>query len=397
MNIHEYQAKRLLKGYGIRVLDGYLIEDPKEGEQIARRIQSDIAVVKAQVHTGGRGKAGGVKVVRTLDDAVDAIERMIGMRLVTHQTGKEGVLVRKVYIEEGCAIKKEYYLSLILDRNCGKATFIASQEGGMDIEEVAAKTPERLLTVGIEPAVGLADFQIRDMIHFMEIPEEAREDMKNTIKGIYRCYFEKDCNLIEINPLVLTEENQLVALDAKMSFDDNALYRHPEISALRDIHEEDPKEVEASKYDLSYVALEGSVACLVNGAGLAMATMDSIHDAGGTPANFLDVGGSASEENIIHAFRIIMSDSKVKGIFVNIFGGIMKCDTIARGIVRAAEGVGAHIPVVVRLEGTNEKEGKEILAQSGLEIYTADGMAEGAQMIIKLTAEGGKQNEHLGE
>ncbi len=390
MNIHEYQAKGLLKEYGVRILEGYLVERLEDSESAARRIQSDAAVVKAQVHTGGRGKAGGVKVVRTLADAIDAVEHMLGMRLVTHQTGKEGVLVRKVYIEEGCEIKKEYYLSLILDRTCGKATFIASQEGGMDIEEVAAKTPEKILRVDIEPAVGLADFQIRDMIHFLEIPAEAQEDMKNVLKGIYRCYFEKDCNLIEINPLVLTEENQMVALDAKMSFDDNALYRHAEILILRDIHEEDPKEVEASKYELSYVALEGTIACLVNGAGLAMATMDSIHDAGGTPANFLDVGGSASEENIIQAFRIIMSDSKVKGIFVNIFGGIMKCDTIARGIVQAAEGIGAHFPVVVRLEGTNEKDGKELLAKSGLKIYTAGSMAEGAQMIVKLTTEGGK-------
>lgn len=390
MNIHEYQAKELLKEYGIRILDGYLIENAEDSERTARRIQSDVAVVKAQVHTGGRGKAGGVKVVGTLTEAMDAVKAMMGMRLVTHQTGKDGIIVRKVYIEEGCAIKKEYYLSLILDRACGKATFIASQEGGMDIEEVAVQSPEKILTVAIEPAVGLADFQIRDIIHFLELPGEAQEDMRNTVKGIYRCYFEKDCNLIEINPLVLTEENQMVALDAKMSFDDNALYRHPEISALRDIHEEDPKEVEASKYDLSYVALEGSIACLVNGAGLAMATMDSIHDAGGTPANFLDVGGSATEENILNAFHIILSDSKVKGIFVNIFGGIMKCDTIARGIVQAAEGIGAHIPVVVRLEGTNEYEGKEILASSGLEIYTAGSMTEGAQRIARLTAEGGR-------
>lgn len=390
MNIHEYQAKRLLAQYGVSVLPGYLIEDPAKAEAAARKIQTHVAVIKAQVHAGGRGKAGGVKLVRSLTEAVDATKEMMGKRLMTHQTGKEGALVRKVYIEEVCAIKQEYYLSLVLDRADSKVALIASADGGMDIEETAEKAPEKILSQKIDPAIGLAEFQVRAVIAHLGVPTEAQQALAQTIKGLYRCYIEKDCNMVEINPLVLTEENQIIALDAKMGFDDNALFRHPDILALRDIHEEDPKEVEASRYGLSYIALDGSIACLVNGAGLAMATMDSIQYAGGEPANFLDVGGSATEENVTHAFRIILSDPKVKGIFVNIFGGIMQCDTIARGIVAASQKIHVGVPMVVRLEGNNEREGREILDRSDLDIRTATSMEEGAAMIVSLTREGGR-------
>lgn len=391
MNIHEYQAKGLLAQYGIGVLPGYLIEDPVEAEAQARKIQSDVAVVKAQVHAGGRGKAGGVKLIRSLTEAIDTAKEMIGKRLYTHQTGAEGVLVRKVYIEEGCAIRQEYYLSLVLDRADSRVALIASAEGGMEIEETAENSPEKILTQKLDPAIGLAEFQIRAVISHLGVPAGAHTALAKTLKALYQCYIEKDCSMIEINPLVLTEDNQIIALDAKMGFDDNALYRHPEILALRDLGEEDPKEVEASKFDLSYISLDGSIACLVNGAGLAMATMDSIQYAGGKPANFLDVGGSATEENVTNAFRIILSDPKVKGIFVNIFGGIMQCDTIARGIIAATQRISLRLPLVVRLEGNREREGRELLEQSGLNIHTATGMEDGAALIVKLTQEGTKQ------
>lgn len=391
MNIHEYQAKALLSQYGVSVLPGYLIEDPAQAEAQARKIQSDVAVIKAQVHTGGRGKAGGVKLVRSLTEAIDTASEMIGKRLVTYQTGKEGVLIRKLYIEEGCEIKQEYYLSLVLDRADGKVALIASAQGGMDIEETAQNAPDQILNQKIDPAIGLAEYQLRAVAAHLQIPPQAQGAMAETLKGLYRCYIEKDCNMLEINPLVLTQDHQIIALDAKMSFDDNALFRHPDLLALRDIDEEDPKEVEASKYGLSYIALEGSIACLVNGAGLAMATMDSIQYTGGAPANFLDVGGSATEENVTNAFRIILCDPKVKGIFVNIFGGIMQCDTIARGIVAASQKIHVGVPMVVRLEGNNAEEGREILDRSGLDICTASSMEEGAALIVRLIEEGGNR------
>jgi succinyl-CoA synthetase beta subunit len=397
MNIHEYQAKRILKEYGIKVPQGYLIEDPEDSARQARKIQTDTAAVKAQVHAGGRGKAGGVRIVETLTEAVAATEALIGKRLITRQTGEEGVLVQKVYIEESCSIKREYYLSLVLDRADSAVTVVASREGGMDIEEVAAKSPEKIINMEIDPVIGLADYQVRAVTHHLEIPEQAQGELLRTLKGLYQCYIEKDCNMIEINPLALTEENELIALDAKISFDDNALYRQPDILELRDIHEEDPKEVEASKFNLSYIALEGTIGCLVNGAGLAMATMDSIKYAGGVPANFLDVGGSASVESVTNAFRIILSDPKVKGIFVNIFGGIMRCDTIARGIIEAAGRLHPEVPIVVRLQGTNETKGKELLNKSGLRIYTADSLDEGAELVVRLAGEGGNKYEHMGQ
>ncbi len=388
MNIHEYQAKAILKEYDVHVLNGFHISDEKEIEKKARKIETDIAVVKAQVHAGGRGKAGGVKLVKSLTEAIEVSNNLFGKILVTHQTGPTGTVVRQLYIEEGCDIKKEYYLSFVLDRAAGQIAIITSQEGGMDIEEIAEKSPKKLFTIRIDPALGLVDYQIKLIINALNLPIEVHDKMKTTLNGMYKCYLEKDCTMIEINPLVLTNNNEIIALDAKMNFDDNALFRQPEIEALRDIYEEDPKEVEASKHGLSYITLDGSIGCMVNGAGLAMATMDSIKFAGGSPSNFLDVGGSASSENVTNAFNIILSDSKVKGIFVNIFGGIMKCDIIAKGIVEATNIVHPKVPIVVRLEGTNEELGKKVLTESGLDIYTADSMDEGGRLIVELSKKG---------
>jgi succinyl-CoA synthetase beta subunit len=388
MNIHEYQAKRILKKYDVKVLNGFHVSSYEEIEKKARKIETDIAVVKAQIHAGGRGKAGGVKLVKSMTEAINESNALLGKTLVTHQTGPEGAVVRQLYIEEGCNIQKEYYLSIVLDRATSQIAIIASQEGGIDIEEVANKTPDKITTVRIDPYLGLADYQIREIINTFNLPIEAHKDMQKTLRGMYKCYIEKDCNMIEINPLVLTSENEIVALDAKMNFDDNAMFRQSEVAELRDIYEEDPKEVEASKFDLSYIALDGTIGCMVNGAGLAMATMDSIKNAGGSPANFLDIGGGATTENVKNAFRIILSDAGVKGIFVNIFGGIMKCDVVAKGIIKATEETLLQVPIVVRLEGTNEYEGKEILNSSGLNIHTADNMDEGGKMIVELSKKG---------
>lgn len=388
MNIHEYQAKAILKEYDVHVLNGFHISDEKEIEKKARKVETDIAVVKAQIHAGGRGKAGGVRLVKSLTEAIEVSYDLFGKTLITHQTGPTGTVVRQLYIEEGCDIKKEYYLSFVLDRAAGQIAIITSQEGGMDIEEIAEKSPEKIFTIRIDPTLGLIDYQIRSIIGALDLPIEVHGEMKTTLNGMYNCYLEKDCTMIEINPLVLTNNNKIIALDAKMNFDDNALFRQPEIEALRDIYEEDPKEVEASKHGLSYITLDGSIGCMVNGAGLAMATMDSIKFAGGSPSNFLDVGGSASSENVTNAFNIILSDSKVKSIFVNIFGGIMKCDIIAKGIVEATNTVHPKVPIVVRLEGTNEELGKKILTESGLNIYAADGMDEGGRLIVELSKKG---------
>ncbi len=396
MKIYEYQAKRILKEYGLQVLNGYLIEDLTTSERQVRKIETSIAVVKAQIYAGGRGKAGGIRLVKSLDEAIQASAEMIGKRLVTKQTGEEGVLVRKVYIEEGCSVKHEYYLSLVLDSADGGITIIGSREGGMDIEEIADSSPEQIFRIKVDPLVGLTDYQIRAIIYKLDIPKEAFYDMQRALKGVYRCFIDKDCTMVEINPLVLTEDMKIVPLDAKMIFDDNALFRHPEILELKDETEEDPKELEAAKYNLSYVALDGSIGCLVNGAGLALATMDSINTAGGNPANFLDVGGSASTESIDNAFRLILSDSRVKGIFVNIFGGIMACDLIANGIIQARQTIDSSVPIVVRLEGTNEEKGKAILDESKLNFYTVDSMDEGARLIVKLVTERGESDEYLG-
>jgi len=387
MNIHEYQAKTILKEFGVKVLNGYLVENKEEIEQKAKKIDGDIKVLKAQIHAGGRGKAGGVKIVSDIRQCVYEGEKLLGKKLITKQTAKDGTLVRKLYIEEGCDIQKEYYLSYVLDRKTSLISVIASKEGGTSIEEVAEKRPESIIVEKINPLVGFNSFQVRGIIEKLEIPQKAQKSMEKTLENIYRCYIEKDCNMIEINPLVLTKQEDMVALDAKMSFDDNALFRQERVLKLRDIYEEDEKEIEASKFKLSYVALDGNIGCMVNGAGLAMATMDSIQYVGGKPANFLDVGGSATTETVTNAFRLILSDSNVKGIFVNIFGGIMKCNTIADGIVKAAREIHIKVPLVVRLEGTNEIEGKLILNSSGLDIYAVNNMDDGAKLIVELTKE----------
>ncbi|WDV44839.1 ADP-forming succinate--CoA ligase subunit beta [Clostridiaceae bacterium M8S5] len=384
MNIHEYQAKQILKQYGIKVMKGYLITKEEDIKPNVQKIESDIAVVKAQVHAGGRSKAGGVKLVTSLAEAIETSKDLLGKTLVTHQTGSEGVLVRKLYIEEGCNIKKEYYLSIVLDRSNSQVAVIASEEGGVEIEEVAKKTPEKIIKTDVNSCIGLTDYQIRYIINKLKLPLEAHKAMEKTLKGLYKCYIENDCSLVEINPLVLTLDNDIVALDSKINFDDNALFRHPDIKDLRDIKEENPKEIEASEYGLSYIALNGSIGCLVNGAGLAMATMDSIKNAGGSPANFLDVGGSASSESVTNAFVLILSDPQVRGIFVNIFGGIMKCDVIANGIIKATNIIHTKMPIVVRLEGTNEEKGKEILKKSNANIHIANSLDEGSEMIVKL-------------
>lgn len=384
MNIHEYQGKQLLRQYGVAVPNGIVAFSPEEAVKAARELGSAVTVVKAQIHAGGRGKAGGVKIAKTLDEVRDYAKELLGKVLVTHQTGPEGKEVKRIYIEEGSDIQKEYYIGLVLDRATSRVTLMGSEEGGMDIEEVAANTPERLFYEEIDPVVGLTGFQARRMAFNMNIPAKLVNKAVKFMMGLYKVYVEKDAAIVEINPLVVTGDDQVIALDAKFNFDANALYRHPEIMELRDYDEEDAKEIEASKYDLSYISLDGNIGCMVNGAGLAMATMDTISYYGGSPANFLDVGGGATAEKVTEAFKIILSDKNVKGIFVNIFGGIMKCDVIAEGVIIAAKEVGLQVPLVVRLEGTNVDLGKKMLNESGLNIIAADSMADGAQKIVKL-------------
>jgi len=384
MNIHEYQGKEILRNYGVAVPNGRVAFSPEEAVKVAKELESNIIVVKAQIHAGGRGKAGGVKVAKNLDEVRAYAKELLGKKLVTKQTGPQGKEVKRLYIEEGCEIKKEYYLSFILDRSTSRITVMGSSEGGMDIEEVAEKTPEKIFREVIDPLTGLMPFQARRLAFNMEIPTKLINQAAKLMIGLYTAFVEKDASILEINPLVLTEDDKIMALDAKFNFDGNALYRHPDIVELRDFDEEDPKEIQASKYDLNYVSLDGNIGCLVNGAGLAMATMDTISYYGGSPANFLDVGGGANTEKVTEAFKIILSDSNVKGIFVNIFGGIMKCDVIAEGVVVAAKEVGLNVPLVVRLEGTNSAKGKEILNASGLNIIGTNSLAEGAQKIIEL-------------
>lgn len=384
MNIHEYQGKEILRNYGVAVPNGRVAFSPEEAVKVAKELDSNIVVVKAQIHAGGRGKVGGVKVAKNLDEVRAYAKELLGKKLVTKQTGPEGKEVKRLYIEEGSEIKKEYYLSFILDRSTSRITVMGSAEGGMDIEEVAEKTPEKIFREVIDPLTGLLPFQARRLAINMEIPTKLINQAAKLMIGLYTAFVEKDASILEINPLVLTEDDKIMALDAKFNFDANALYRHPEIVELRDFDEEDPKEIQASKYDLNYVSLDGNIGCLVNGAGLAMATMDTISYYGGSPANFLDVGGGANTEKVTEAFKIILSDPNVKGIFVNIFGGIMKCDVIAEGVVAAAKEVGLNVPLVVRLEGTNAALGKEILNQSGLNIVGTNSLAEGAQKIIEL-------------
>jgi len=384
MNIHEYQGKEILRSYGVKVPNGKVAFTVEEAVEAAKELGTAVCVVKAQIHAGGRGKAGGVKVAKNLDEVNSYASEILGKVLVTHQTGPEGKEVKRLLIEEGCDIKKEYYVGLVLDRATSQVVLMASEEGGTEIEEVAEKTPEKIFKEYIDPAVGLQGFQARRIAFNINIPSNLVNKAVKFMMGLYKAFVEKDCSIAEINPLVVTGDGEVMALDAKLNFDSNALYRHADILAYRDLEEEDPKEVEASKYDLNYISLYGNIGCMVNGAGLAMATMDIIKHYSGDPANFLDVGGGATAEKVTEAFKIILSDKNVKGIFVNIFGGIMKCDVIAQGVLEATKQVGLHLPLVVRLEGTNVDLGKKILNESGLNIVTADSMADGAQKIVAL-------------
>lgn len=384
MNIHEYQGKEILRKYGVAVPNGKVAFTVDEAVEAAKELGSSVCVVKAQIHAGGRGKAGGVKVAKNLDEVRTYANEILGKTLVTHQTGPEGKEVKRLLIEEGCDIKKEYYVGLVLDRATSRVVLMASEEGGTEIEEVAAKTPEKIFKEEIDPVLGLMPYQARRIAFNINIPKELVNQAVKFMMGLYNAYIDKDCSIAEINPLVVTGDGKVMALDAKLNFDSNALYRQKDVLEYRDLEEEDPKEIEASKYDLSYVALDGNIGCMVNGAGLAMSTMDIIKYYGGEPANFLDVGGGATAEKVTEAFKIILADPNVKGIFVNIFGGIMKCDVIASGVVEAAKQVGLTIPLVVRLEGTNVELGKQILSESGLNLVAAESMADGAQKIVSL-------------
>ena len=382
MKIHEYQGKQLLREYGVPTPRGFPAMSVDEAVEAAKKLGGGVWVVKAQIHAGGRGKGGGVKVAKSIDEVRARAKDILGMQLITHQTGPEGQKVRRLLIEEGADIKKELYAGMVVDRGTQKVVLMASSEGGMDIEEVAAKTPEKIRRVYIDPVQGLTDADADEIAFGIGIPQGALAQGRAVFKGLYKCFDATDASLAEINPLILTGDNRVVALDAKLNFDDNALFRHPEIQALRDLDEEDPLEIEASKYDLNYISLDGEIACMVNGAGLAMATMDTIKLYGGQPANFLDVGGGATAEKVTAAFKIMLSNRKVKAILVNIFGGIMKCDTIANGVVSAAREVKLSLPLVVRMKGTNEELGKKILRDSGLPIISADNMGEAAEKVV---------------
>lgn len=382
MNIHEYQAKELLKKYGAAVPQGAVAFTPDEAERAAQSLGGSLWVVKAQIHAGGRGKAGGVKLAKSLDEVKQLTKEMLGMTLVTHQTGPEGKEVKRVYIEEGSDIGKELYLSMVVDRKTSRITFMASSEGGMDIEEVAAKTPEKIITVSVDPACGVQPFHVRRLAKALSIPSELGKTFKQFVFSMYAAFIETDAAQIEINPLVITKDQKLIALDAKFNFDENALYRHPEIQELRDEDEEDPLEVKAGKFGLAYIKMDGNIGCMVNGAGLAMSTMDIIKLYGGEPANFLDVGGGANKEKVTEAFKLILSDPAVEGILVNIFGGIMRCDVIAEGVIAAAKEVNLGVPLVVRLAGTNVELGKKMLSNSGLAITPADDLADAAEKIV---------------
>lgn len=388
MNIHEYQAKQVLAKFGVNIPEGipaFSVEEAVAGAKKLRESPNfgSLWVVKAQIHAGGRGKAGGVKLAQSIEEVEVEAKRMLGMKLVTHQTGPEGKVVHRLYVEQGSKIKKEYYLSLLLDRESSRLVFIASREGGMDIEEVAASCSEKIIKVFIDPAMGLQDFHIRKIAFGLSLKGEQAKSLSKLLKGVYNAFIDTDASQIEINPMIETEAGDIVALDAKINFDDNSLFRHPEIAALRDKNEEDPLEVEAQECDLNYIKMHGSIGCMVNGAGLAMATMDIIKLHGGEPANFLDVGGGATKERVNAAFKLILSDKNVKAILINIFGGIMRCDIIAEGVVHAAREIAVKIPVVVRLEGTNADKGKEILGASGLDLITANDLADAAEKIVK--------------
>jgi len=381
MNIHEYQAKAVLSKYGVAVPKGKVADTPAQAEVIAEEFGKPV-VIKAQIHAGGRGKGGGVKLAKNPAEARKYARQIIGMNLVTHQTGPQGKRVRRVLVEQAGNIKNEYYLGIVVDRSLSEVVVMASTEGGVAIETVAARSPELILKEWVDPAMGLMPYQARKLAFGLGLPKELMAKAVRLMMALYKAFMETDCSLAEINPLVLTEDGELIALDAKMDFENNGLFRHQDIQALRDFEEEDPTETEASKFDLSYIRLDGNIGCMVNGAGLAMTTMDMIKICGGNPANFLDVGGGASAEQVTHAFRLILSDPKVKAILVNIFGGIMRCDVIAEGVVAAAKNLGLKVPLVVRLEGTNVEEGKKILAKSKLNIISAVDMADAAKKVV---------------
>jgi succinyl-CoA synthetase beta subunit len=383
MKIHEYQGKELFRRFGVPTPRGVACFSVDEAAAAAQSLGGKVWVVKAQIHAGGRGKGGGVKVAKSLDEVRKHAEKILGMQLVTHQTGPGGQKVRRLLIEEGADIARELYVGMVVDRGTQQAVVMASSEGGMDIEEVAAKTPQKIHKVFIDPQAGLAEADARAVAQKIGVPEGALGQAATLLQGLYRCFWETDASLLEVNPLVVTGDGRVVALDSKINFDDNALFRHPELEELRDPNEEDAQEIEAKKWDLSYISLEGNIGCLVNGAGLAMSTMDIIKFYGGQPANFLDVGGGATAEKVTAAFKIITTDPDVKAIFVNIFGGIMKCDTIAAGVITAVKEIGLKMPLVVRLEGTNVELGKQMLAESGLNIIAAADMADGAQKAVK--------------
>src|ERR1700688_4268312 len=383
MNIHEFQAKQILARFGAPVPKGQAAETPDAAAKAFASLGVPKAVAKAQIHAGARGKAGGVKLVSSAEEARAFAEKLLGKPLVTHQTGPQGRVVRRVYVEEASDVARELYLGMLVDRKAGTVSVIASTEGGMDIEEVASKTPDKILTEQISPLLGVSGFQARKIAFSLGLKDKQVGQFATLLAGLYRAFVETDASLIEINPLVVTKDNPVICLDAKMSFDDNALFRHPDIRELRDANEEDPAETEAAKYDLSYVHLDGNIGCMVNGAGLAMATMDIVKIYGAEPANFLDVGGGASTEKVAAAFRILLADKRVKGVLINIFGGIMRCDVLAQGVVEAAKQVKLNVPLVVRMEGTNVVEGKKILAESGIKAIAASDMADAAKRIVK--------------
>jgi succinyl-CoA synthetase beta subunit len=384
MKIHEYQAKEILSKYGVAVPRGIVARSPEEAYHAAKELGTEVVVVKAQIHAGGRGKGGGVKLAKSADEAQEVAGRILGMNLVTHQSGPEGREVRTLLVEEGLPIDKEFYLGIVLDRATGRPVFMASSAGGMDIEEVAANTPELILKETIDPAVGFRPFQARKIAFGLGLPANLVNQAAKFMQQLYHAYEQTDASLVEINPFLLTKDGRLFALDAKMTFDDNAMFRHADFHALRDLNEEEPLEIEASKYDLNYIKLDGNIACMVNGAGLAMATMDIIKLAGGEPANFLDVGGGASQERVEAAFRILLADPAVRAVLINIFGGIVRTDMVARGVIEAAKSIGVKVPIVVRLEGTNVEEGRRLISESGMNFTVGEGMKDAADKVVAL-------------
>jgi succinyl-CoA synthetase beta subunit len=384
MKIHEYQAKELLRKYGVAVPRGIVARSPEEAYHAAKELGTDVVVVKAQIHAGGRGKGGGVKLAKSADEAREIASKMLGMNLVTHQTGPEGREVKTLLVEEGLPIDKEFYLGIVLDRATGRPVFMASSAGGMDIEEVAANTPELILKETIDPAVGFRPFQARKLAFGLGLPAQLVNQAAKFMQALFNAYEQTDASLVEINPFLLTKDGRLFALDAKMTFDDNAVFRHADFQELRDLNEEEPLEIEASKFDLNYIKLDGNIACMVNGAGLAMATMDIIKLAGGEPANFLDVGGGASQQRVEAAFRILLADPNVRAVLINIFGGIVRTDMVARGVIEAAKSIGVEVPIVVRLEGTNVEEGRRLISESGMNFTVANGMKDAAEKVVSL-------------